>query len=446
MQDGRIFPATECQDRPYPTLQSRTVPGLGVMTGSRQTSVMRLFALIAALLVAACTPTAGPRPTTESAQADCAVCPAMMDIPPGEFLMGTAPEDRLIDPRTGKPAMNDHPQHLVNFAQGFSIGRYEVTVGEYAAFIEATGYASTGQCMGFTAPDRFALSDDFDWQHIDAEQGTRHPVVCVSWYDAVAYAEWLAAQTGKAYRLPTEAEWEYAARAGATTPYHWGRDPGRACEFANVRSPGAQAISDRQAQSDTTDGFPCDDRYPAGAAAGSFEPNAFGLYDMQGNAWEWVADCNHKDYEGAPADGSAWEDDDCRFGLIRSGSFLNRVERSSTTVRVGRPRSGKATNIGFRIALGAPLESRPAAITAPGVAASGDNRSQGATLFAEHCEACHQQADNFRGLYGKDQDSVERAIGSGGNSVMSMPAFDTVLTPAQITTLATFLRQQNGWN
>jgi formylglycine-generating enzyme required for sulfatase activity len=397
--------------------------------------------------VAGCAPDSdAPAVSASSAFRDCPMCPLMLDVPAGEFLMGTAPEDRLIDPRTGKPATNDSPQHRVTLAQGFAIGKYEVTVGEYAAFVAETGYQSEGKCMGFTEPNRFTMSDKFNWQRIDAEQTDRHPVGCVSFYDAQAYTDWLRKTTGKPYRLPTEAEWEYAARAGSTTNYHWGTAAADACTYANVRSAGAQGISQRQLDSDVNDGLPCDDGYSAASPVGSFEPNDFGLHDMQGNAWEWVADCNHPNYEGAPVDGSAWLDaDGCQFGLIRSGSFLNRVERSSTTVRVGRPRSGRGTNMGFRVALGETDAAATAADTTRLQSVTATDDSPGAALFAEHCEACHQQYTNFRGHYGKDQQEVEGVIRNGGNNVMSMPTFAEVLSAEEITTLATWLRDANEW-
>ena len=406
------------------------------MTGSMNAT--RISSLLVALLTMAAA-------LADDGFRDCEACPVMVPLPAGRFLMGSAPEDRLIDPRTGKPATNDGPQHAVALP-AFAVGRYEITVGEYQAFVEATGHRNIDPCMGFTEPDRFSMSRDFDWDHIDTEQSDRHPVGCVSWFDAVAYTDWLSDRTGADYRLPTEAEWEYAARAGATTPYHWGVDEAAACTFANVRSPGAQSISQRQSESDRVDGFPCDDGAAAAAPVGQFRPNGFGLFDMQGNAWEWVADCNHKDYVGAPADGSAWLDDSgCQFGLIRGGSFLNRVERSSTTVRVGRPRAGRGTNMGFRVVRGAdaPATSPDAR---PFISDAGIDADQpGGQLFNEYCQACHQQRDNFRGLYGREQAAVEHIIRSGGNNIMSMPAFGDLLSADQIRVLAAYVRARNGW-
>jgi len=378
---------------------------------------------------------------------DCEICPVMIEIPGGTFAMGTAVADRLIDPRTGKPAKNDAPQHDVTL-QTFALGRHEVTVAEYRAFVAATGHESPGGCMAFSKKDSFTISATTDWDDPGFPQAGDSPVGCVSFFDAVAYAEWLSTTTGETYRLPTEAEWEYAARAATTTPYHWGADPLRACDYTNIRSPGADTISTRQAQSDIDDGFTCDDGFAHSSPVGSFQPNAFGLYDMQGNAWEWVADCNHKDYVGAPTDGSAWLDDvPCQFGVIRSGSFLNRVERSSTTVRAGRPQSGKATNMGFRVAQGARTENmKTSAVTPVPAGSGGGGDPAGARLFEANCAACHVDRNAYTGIYGTDQRSVEAAVRGGGNNVMSMPAFGEVLTETEISAVARYVRALNGWD
>jgi formylglycine-generating enzyme required for sulfatase activity len=404
---------------------------------------MRVLPVVT-MLLAACATDPTIAPTTKIH--DCPDCPVMVKLPGGTFMMGTAEADRLIDPRTGKPAKNDGPQHAV-MIEPFAIGKYEVTVGEYRAFVEATGHSDGGGCMEFGAEDTFKIRKDINWDATEFSQTDDSPVGCVSFLDANAYTDWLSEVTGKTYRLPTEAEWEYAARAGTTTPYHWGADAEQACQYANIRSPGADTISKRQAQSDIEDGFTCDDGAAQSSPVGSYLPNDFGLHDMQGNAWEWVADCNHKDYRDAPADGSAWLDEGpCQFGIIRSGSFLNRVERSSTTVRAGRPQSGRATNMGFRVAMGGVTNSaatRGEVISAD--AGVGDD-SVGARVFDANCAACHVDRTYYKGIYGTNQQAVETAIRGGGNNVMSMPAFDGVLTDAEISAVAEYVRQQNGWN
>ena len=385
---------------------------------------------------------------------DCEKCPVMVTAPAGVFKMGTAVADRLIDPRTGKPATNDSPQHEVTIDAPFAIGKYEVTVEEFGVFVTDTGYETVDRCMAFSKPDSFTINNDLNWKETGFNQTGDHPVVCVSFFDAEAYAIWLRDKTGETYRLPSEAEWEYTARAGSTTSYHWGTDSAKTCEYANVRSQGAYAISKRQAAADREEGFPCDDGVRQSSATGSYAPNDFGLHDVQGNAWEWVADCNHKDYDGAPADGSAWLDEPdeetrCPFGVIRGGSYLNLVERSSTTVRAGRPRSGAATNMGFRVTRGGSggNEDRhgPDWASDPIIADPDSTGNRGEQLFAENCAACHVERATFSGVYGKDQQSVETAIRGGGNNTMSMPAFGEVLEDKDIEALAGYVRELNGW-
>ena len=155
-------------------------------------------------------------------------------------------------------------------------------------------------------------------------------MIDVSWEDAVAYAEWLSVQTGERYRLPSEAEWEYAARAGSTTKYGWGNDIGH--NRANCGGCGSQWDDEKT------------------APVGSFNPNAFGLHDMHGNLWEWVQDCWNGSYQGAPADGSAWTSGDCERRVLRGGSWYNRPGnlRAADRSRVHHRRGGYGN--GFRVA------------------------------------------------------------------------------------------------
>ncbi len=199
--------------------------------------------------------------------------PEMVVIPAGRFRMGCLSNCR--------EAMMDHakPVHEVTIAS-FALSKYEVTFEEYARFTAATGRRP---------------ASDSGWGR------GRRPVIEVSWEDAVAYTEWLSAHTGERYRLPSEAEWEYAARAGTTTKYSWGNEVGRG--RANCDGCGSQWDNKKT------------------APVGSFSPNAWGLHDMHGNIWEWVQDCWHANYEGAPADGSAWESDDCSVRVLRGGAW-----------------------------------------------------------------------------------------------------------------------------
>ena len=413
------------------------------------------IALSLSVLLTACEPNENEPATTIITPSlgtaefrDCDDCPIMVVIPDGSFLMGTAEADRQIDPRTGKPATNDSPQHKVTFAAPFAMGKYEVSVAEFGAFVAATGYETVDRCMEFSKKDSFTISKETSWNSTGFEQAPDEPVVCTSYYDAQAYADWLARKTRQPYRLPSEAEWEYAARADSTTQYYWGTEDAAVCDFANVRSNGAYAISKRQSASDLADGFPCDDGYPHTSPVGSFKPNDFGLYDVQGNAWEWVSDCNHKDYNGAPTDGSPWLDEDkCQFGVIRSGSYINLVQRSTTTVRAGRPRSGGATNMGFRLARGESraVTDRKATDWIPPDPQTGEGGTA-AALWDNNCAACHIERGKLQGIYGKDQESIETVIRDGGNNVMSMPTFGVVLSEAEIVELAAYVREVNGWD
>jgi len=409
-------------------------------------SIHRMVVSAALLIAAFNSGCSGKGSSAASEFTDCAACPVMVQLPAGSFLMGTAEADRLIDPRTGKPATNDGPQHTVHIRNDFALGKYEVTVAEFRRFVAATDYETVDRCMEFSKPDSFAVRKDISWDNPGFAQDESAPVGCVSFFDAEAYANWLSSETGQRYRLPTEAEWEYAARAGSITAYFWGNSTADSCTYANVRSQGAYAISKRQSDSDRDEGFPCDDGAAQSAPAGRYAPNQFGLHDMQGNNWEWVADCNHKNYAGAPDDGSAWLDEKaCRFGVIRGGSYLNRVERSSATVRAGRPRSGGATNMGFRVARSNAADAGPLITTRAITYEARADVSEGALLFADHCAACHESPTGFEGLYGTDQASLFKAIRDGGNNIMSMPAFADRMTDAEINTVASYLRRINNW-
>jgi formylglycine-generating enzyme required for sulfatase activity len=209
------------------------------------------------------------------------------------------------------------PQHTVTINRPFAVGKLHVTRDQFAVFVKETGSKST------------------KWLNPGFEQDGSHPVVNVTWDEAKAYADWLAAKTGKPYRLLSEAEWEYAARArtspGAYPRFWFGYDKKDICWYAN---------------SETSS---CNDGYNYTSPAGHYEPNGFGLYDMAGNAWQWTEDCWHDNYNGAPADGSAWTTG-CQENrrVVRGGSWadfpahLRAADRDSDTVATRK--------IGFRLA------------------------------------------------------------------------------------------------
>ena len=183
-------------------------------------------------------------------------------------------------------------------------------------------------------PRRAEKSEDKGWGR------GRRPVIDVSWEDAVAYTKWLSEQTGERYRLPSEAEWEYAARAGSTTKYHFGNDESQLCRYGNH--------ADTSTDFDWRNTACSDGVGKRTATVGSYQPNAFELHDMHGNLWEWVQDCWNDTYQGAPADGTAWTIGDCERRVLRGGSWAPTLETSARPTAQGHHRH--RYGIGFRVA------------------------------------------------------------------------------------------------
>jgi formylglycine-generating enzyme required for sulfatase activity len=221
---------------------------------------------------------------------DCPDCPEMVTIPAGQFTMGSAPAEKSWAARHGgslESVADEAPQHRVSL-RSFAMGKYDVTRSEYAAFVRETGYSSGSGCYESSMP-KSNKNAQADWARPGFEQTDRDPVVCVNWHDARAYVSWLnrnlrhAASGDGPYRLPTEAEWEYAARAGTTTKFWWGEDESGA---------GSHAWYSANSSGKT---------HPVGAQPA----NPFGLYDVAGNVWQWTEDCYDDSYAHAPTDGTA---------------------------------------------------------------------------------------------------------------------------------------------
>ena len=275
---------------------------------------------------------------------DCADCPEMVVIPAGRFLMGAARGEEEREALSDQFRFRSEPQHEVAVRR-FSAGKFEVTRGEYRLFAEATGRQSDG-CFVWTGTG-FEKDPARDWRSPGYAQDDLHPATCVSWNDASAYTRWLSQKTGKSYRLLTEAEWEYAARAGTTTSRFWGDSGDTACGYANG--------ADITLRAQTPDGgnwtiAACSDRYAHTAPVGSYRANAFGLYDMLGNVGEWTQDCWNANYSGAPADGSAWAAGDCYLRAVRGGSWDDSPVGLRAAYRVGSPVVIRLYSRGFRVA------------------------------------------------------------------------------------------------
>ncbi|MFN2098677.1 formylglycine-generating enzyme family protein [Altererythrobacter sp. MF3-039] len=246
---------------------------------------------------------------------NCATCIDMVEIPGGTFLIGSPDDERGREGVPDSQGALETPQVEIS-VPAFALGKTEVTVDQYAAFVEATGHPSQ-ECQAFVKTEQFTgwlPAHGTSWREALFKQDGDHPVTCVSWDDAKAYADWLAEETGEPYRLPTEAEWEYAARAGTTTARYWGDSDGpEACEYGNVA--GASSFRPQ---------FDCDDGYAFTAPASYGKPNAFGLYGMLGNQGEWTADCGTSNYaDEIPRDGSAYAVADCELYIGRGGSWWN---------------------------------------------------------------------------------------------------------------------------
>jgi formylglycine-generating enzyme required for sulfatase activity len=262
---------------------------------------MRVFGIVALALLADlghCQAPASAADVSISGHAvgasfrDCPDCPLMKVIPPGSFVMGSPESER---PPGG--GTDEGPLHRVSFDHALAVGQYLVTRGELTAFVKATGHRSD-DCQHWDGK-HFQTQTGIRWSNA-LQQTERHPVVCVNWDDAHAYVRWLSSKTGKPYRLLSESEWEYAARAGTSGPHYWSGGPANQCRYANAADLAAKA-KDPQ----LTDIAPCSDGYPRTSPVGRFLPNAFGLYDMLGNALTWTEDCYQNSYEGAPPDGAA---------------------------------------------------------------------------------------------------------------------------------------------
>jgi formylglycine-generating enzyme required for sulfatase activity len=229
-------------------------------------------------------------------------CPQMIVLPLGSFLMGSLTSEKWHRER-------EEPQHAVTLARRFAVAKFELTYSEWDTCVLNEGCTQ-------------GISDN-GWG-----RGQR-PVTNVNWDDAQHYATWLSEMTGKPYRLLTEAEYEYATRAGTKTDYPWGDAAGQ--DHANCKG--------------------CSDTDLKTTEVGSFDPNAFGLFDMAGNAVEWVQDCWHENYNGAPNDGSAWvEGGDCSSRVVRGGSWWSRPELMRSASRTSAPSTLRENEIGFRVA------------------------------------------------------------------------------------------------
>ncbi len=278
---------------------------------------------------------------------ECSDCPEMVVVPAGTFRMGSpATEADRQEDEDDRAGPGGEPVEVAVPAP-FAIARTEVTVGEFAVFVKATGRDMSGGCYARIAGRR--LFPEFSWKDPGFAQTDQHPVTCVSHEDALAYVAWLSARTGGLYRLPSEPEWEYAARAGTQSRFAHGDDDGGLCRHANIAdATAAQAFAGWSAA-------PCDDRTTYTAPVATYEANRFGLHDMHGNLWEWVADCQSDSLRHfLPPDraGGARPDGICRPDaprIIRGGSWSDPPSRARAAARLSGPPATRDRIVGFRV-------------------------------------------------------------------------------------------------
>jgi formylglycine-generating enzyme len=269
----------------------------------------------------------------------------MVVIPAGSFQMGAAPGENQ---RYQVPALEsgaDEPQHKVTFAKPFALAKVDITYGEFAAFAHTVGFEPRFGCLGVIG-NEWVPQPRANWENPGYPQTDNDPAVCMNMLEVTAYLRWLRNTTGKDYRLPSEAEWEYAERAGSSTAFYWGDDIKEACTHENV---GDETYGRKYG---VRDPIPCNDGFSDVAPVGSFKPNAFGLYDMAGNIFVLTADCWNQNYNGAPTDGSAWKSGECGQHVIRKGAYGNPhpwMFRAAHRAPIGD--IIKRNRDGFRVAL-----------------------------------------------------------------------------------------------
>ena len=274
---------------------------------------------------------------------DCPDCPEMQRVPAGTFVMGTPGAPSRADTRAESQAT------VVRLTRPFAMGRMEVTRREFRAFLTDSAYEQKGDCVIWDdEQSRFSIDHPAESVEApDADVSDDQPATCISWHDARAYAQWLAKKTGKPYRLPSEAEWEYAARAGSVAEWPWGEQASDGCDFANVYD-----LTGREHYPLGWDPVRCRDGYAGLAPVGALRPNAFGLYDLIGNVAEWVDDCYTDSYVGRPKDGRSWFwNGGCRRHVVRGGSWASPPSLARSAYRLPTDSTFRAQTLGLRVAL-----------------------------------------------------------------------------------------------
>ena len=248
---------------------------------------------------------------------DCPVCPEMLIIPSNEMMVKKD---------------NDVSELKTNVIKRFAIGKYEVTKEQYSAFIKESGYKSEKICNG----------KEFNWENPGFKQEATHPVVCINWNDAKSYVQWLSQKNNQIYRLPKESEWDYAAKAGAKYSRYWGESSDLACTYANVMDKSGKSAGSIRVPHN------CDDHYVYTSPVGDFKPNSFGLYDIVGNAWEWVENCWDDNYQRA-INKPLSNKETCIKRTLRGGCWNGSPDNALLTSRGGVDSVSRTSKWGLRV-------------------------------------------------------------------------------------------------
>lgn len=308
------------------------IPGSLFRMYRKERSVFWAFVL---LMISGATLHAGDTSVGVISLKDCPDCPELVVIPAGSFIMGS--------PETEEGREPGEIRHPVTISKAFVLGKTPITRGQFKRFIAQTGYDAVGTCFSMDAQGNPEESERYTWETPGFDQTDSEPVVCINALDAEAYAAWLSSITGKAYRLPTEAEYEYAARAGTSTARYWGERQDDGCTYAN-------GIGDESQQIFWGKMTQCNDGFIFTSPVGNYQPNAFGLYDMLGNVWVWLADCWHDSYKGGPVDGEAWLEPGCSARVMRGGSYISNYTSLRSAARHRAEAEKRFHNYGIRIA------------------------------------------------------------------------------------------------
>lgn len=321
-----------------------------------------ILALVVSVMLSACNRGGSSNKTLDSAQTDVPghlpagliftdrlnaglFGPDLVVIPAGRFQLGAVSQDKnATDP--------ERPAHDVHFVHPFAVSRTEITVAQFQQFVSQSGYRTLAEKQGHSevfdlASGKLIAGKGVDWRYDQSGRPTRSdmPVLHVAFSDAKAYAEWLSKRSGKRYRLPSEAEWEYVLRAGSTSIFPWGDKPkavykgnltGDADIFPNGRN-WRNAIRNYR------------DGYWAVAPVRQYSAEAFGTFDMLGNVSEWVEDCWHENYRRAPANGEAWVNPGCSHRVVRGSAWLSAINQSRGSFRMRAHADDRNARLGFRL-------------------------------------------------------------------------------------------------